>query len=121
MLIGNDILTLDDVKSSLQKVFSMKNLDETAYILGIKIYRDRSRKLIGLSQGTYIDKVLKMLNMQDSKKHSSSINAELETIKKILYASAIESIMYVMIFTLSNMSYVLSMTSRYQTNLGIIH
>jgi hypothetical protein len=36
--------------------------------LNIKIYRDRSQKLIGLSQGTYIDKVLKRFNMQDSKK-----------------------------------------------------
>ena len=34
----------------------MKDLDETTYILGIKIYRDRSRRLIGLSQSTYLDK-----------------------------------------------------------------
>jgi hypothetical protein len=33
----------------------MKYLDEVVYILDIKIYRDRSRKLIGLSQGTYIE------------------------------------------------------------------
>ena len=36
----------------------MKDLGEAAYILGIKIYRDRSRHLIGLSQSTYLDKVL---------------------------------------------------------------
>jgi esterase/lipase superfamily enzyme len=41
LLIGNCIPTLDEVKSSLKKVFSMKDLDETTYILGIKIYRDR--------------------------------------------------------------------------------
>ena len=35
----------------------MKDLGEAAYILGIKIYRDRSRRLIGLSQSTYLDKV----------------------------------------------------------------
>jgi Reverse transcriptase (RNA-dependent DNA polymerase) len=63
LLIGNDIFTLDDVKSSLKKMFSMKDLGETVYDLGIKIYRDRSQKLIRLSQGTYIDKVLKMFNM----------------------------------------------------------
>ena len=34
----------------------MKDLDEAAYILGIKIYRDRSRRLIGLLQSTYLDK-----------------------------------------------------------------
>ena len=45
----------------------MKDLGEAVYILGIKIYRDRSKRLIGLSQDTYIDKVLKRFNMQDSK------------------------------------------------------
>ena len=37
----------------------MKDLGEATYILGVKIYRDRSRRLLGLSQSTYIDKVLK--------------------------------------------------------------
>ena len=46
----------------------MKDLGEAAYILGIKIYRDRSRPLIGLSQSTYLDKVLKEFKMDQSKK-----------------------------------------------------
>jgi hypothetical protein len=36
--------------------------------LGIKIYRDKSKRLIGLSQDAYIDKILNQFNMQDSKK-----------------------------------------------------
>ncbi|GJZ92600.1 retrotransposon protein, putative, ty1-copia subclass [Tanacetum coccineum] len=43
----------------LASVFSMKDLGEAAFILGIKIYRDRSRRLIGLSQNAYLDKILK--------------------------------------------------------------
>ena len=46
----------------------MKDLGEAAYILGIKIYRDRSRRLIGLSQSTYLDKVLKKFKMDQEKK-----------------------------------------------------
>ena len=46
----------------------MKDLDEAAYILGIKIYRDRSRRLIGLSQSTYLDKILKKFKMDQAKK-----------------------------------------------------
>jgi Reverse transcriptase (RNA-dependent DNA polymerase) len=135
LLIGNDISTLAGVKSSLKKVFLMKNIGESAYILGIKIYRNRYQKLIGLSQDTYIDKVLKRFNMQNFKKgnlpmshginfykkHCPSTNAELETIKKIPYASAIESIMYAMICTCSDVSYALSVTSRHQANPGIAH
>ena len=58
LLIGNDTEFLNRIKGYLNKNFSMKDLDEAAYILGIKIYIDRSRRLIGLSQSTYLDKVL---------------------------------------------------------------
>ena len=40
LLIGNDIELLNSVKGYLNKCFSMKDLGEAAYILGIKIYRD---------------------------------------------------------------------------------
>ena len=46
----------------------MKDLGVVAYILGIKIYRYRSRRLIGLSQSTYLDKVLTKFKMDQSKK-----------------------------------------------------
>ena len=46
----------------------MKDLDEAAYILGIKIYRDRSRRLIRFSMSTYLDKILKEFKMDRSKK-----------------------------------------------------
>ena len=59
LLIGNDVELLNKVKEYLNKSFSMKDLGEAAYILGIKIYRDRSRRLIALNQTTYLDKVLK--------------------------------------------------------------
>ncbi|KAL8118400.1 hypothetical protein AgCh_016069 [Apium graveolens] len=56
---GNDIPMLQSVKVWLSKNFTMKDLGEASYILGMKIYRDRSRRMIGLTQGTYIQKVLK--------------------------------------------------------------
>jgi hypothetical protein len=49
LLNGNNILTLQDVKSFLGKCFAMKNLCEAAYIMGIKIYRDMSKLLIDFS------------------------------------------------------------------------
>ena len=127
LLIGNDIPTLQNVKSWLGKCFSMKDLGKAAYILGIKIYRDRSKRLIGLSQNTYIDKVLKRFSMQDSKRgklpmsHGITLSKsqcpntkdERERMSKIPYASAIGSIMYAMLCTRPDVSYALSITSRY--------
>jgi Reverse transcriptase (RNA-dependent DNA polymerase) len=49
LLMENDIPLLQLAKFSLKKVLSIKDFGETIYIIGIKIYRDRSKKLIGLS------------------------------------------------------------------------
>ena len=65
LLNGND---LDSIKGYLNKSFSMKDLGEPTYILGIKIYKDRSRRLIRLSMNTYLDKILKEFKMDQSKK-----------------------------------------------------
>jgi hypothetical protein len=62
LLIRNDIPMMEVVKSLLRKSFSVKDLEEMAYILGINIYRDRLKRLIGLSQGVYIDKMLNQFN-----------------------------------------------------------
>jgi hypothetical protein len=108
LLIGNDIPMMEVIKSTLRKSFSMKDLGEVAYILGIKIYRDRSKRLIGLGQDAYIDKILNRFNMQDSNKgflpmsHGITLSKkqcptdpdEQERMRAIPYASAIGSIMY---------------------------
>ncbi|GJU49771.1 retrotransposon protein, putative, ty1-copia subclass [Tanacetum coccineum] len=47
LLMGNNIPMLQNVKSYLGRSFAMKDLGDAAYILGIKIYHDRSKRLIG--------------------------------------------------------------------------
>src|SRR5665213_2059729 len=95
----------------------MKDLGEATSILGVKIYRDISKKLLGLSQSTYIDKILKMFNMQDSKRGSLPISRDgRERMNRVPYASAIGYIMYAMICTRPDVSYALSVLSRYQSN-----
>nr|GEW84735.1 hypothetical protein [Tanacetum cinerariifolium] len=67
-IMGNNIPMLQDVKSYLGRCFAMKDLGEAVYILGIKIYRDRSKRLIGLCQSAYIEKILKRYFMENSKR-----------------------------------------------------
>ena len=57
--IENDVPALQEIKVWLSSQFFMKDLGEAAYILGMKIYRDRSKRLLGLSQSTYKDTMLK--------------------------------------------------------------
>ncbi|GJS16101.1 retrotransposon protein, putative, ty1-copia subclass [Tanacetum coccineum] len=109
LIIGNNIPMLQDVKSYLGRCFAMKDLGEAAYILGIKIYQDRSKRLIGLCQSAYIEKILKRcfienskrgtISMQEklklSKSQGTSTPAEKQCMQNIPYASAVGSIMYV--------------------------
>ncbi|GJT38372.1 putative RNA-directed DNA polymerase [Tanacetum coccineum] len=135
LLIGNDIPTLQSVKDWLGKCFAIKDLEDATYILGIKIFRDRSKRLIGLSQDTYLDKILKRFKMDNSKKgilplhHGIKIssdlcpktNDELDKMSRVPYASAIGSIMYAMTCTRLDVSFALSMVSRHHQNPGEGH
>jgi hypothetical protein len=67
LLIRNGIPLMENVKISLRKSFSMKNLGDASYILGMKIYRDRSQSLIGVSQTLYTDKMFNRFNVNESK------------------------------------------------------
>ncbi len=135
LLIGNDTEFLNSIKGYLNKNFSMKDLGEAAYILGIKIYRDRSRCLIGLSQSTYLDKVLKKFKMDQAKKgffpvlqgvklsqtQCPTTTEDREKTKVIPYALAIGSIMYAMLCTRPNVCLAISIARRYQSNPGVEH
>nr|GEW71987.1 hypothetical protein [Tanacetum cinerariifolium] len=59
IIMANQILSLQSVKDYLGKCFAMKDLKEATFILGSKIYRDRSKQLIGLGQNAHMDKILK--------------------------------------------------------------
>src|SRR5664279_5708226 len=126
---------LQQVKESLERCFAMKVMGEAAYILGIKIYRDRSSRLIGLSQSTYLDKILKKFRMDESKKgflpmlqgktlrktQSPATAEDRRVMNKIPYASAIGSIMYAMMCTRPDMAHAISLTSRYQYDPCVEH
>ena len=91
----------------------MKNLDKANIILGIKFKQDRKNRMLGLSQVGYIDKVLEQFSMQNSKKgllpfrHGVPLSddqrpktvEEENMIRQIPYASAVRSLMYVMLCT----------------------
>ena len=113
----------------------MKDLGEAAYILDIKINRDRSRRLIGLSQSTYLDKILKKFKMDQSKKWllpvlqgvklsktQCPVTAEdRERMSVVPYAFAIGSIMYAMLCTRPDVSLAKSMAGMFQSDPGVEH
>ncbi|KAL0329305.1 UNVERIFIED_CONTAM: Secreted RxLR effector protein [Sesamum radiatum] len=113
----------------------MKDLGEASYILGIKIFRDRSKRILGMTQNSYVEKVLKRFKMEHSKrgflpmrhgvklskKQSPKTDEELKRMLDIPYASAVDSIQYAAQCTSPDIAYALSVTSRYQACAGEVH
>ncbi|GJZ85022.1 hypothetical protein Tco_0650361, partial [Tanacetum coccineum] len=112
-----------------------KDLGEAAFILGIKIYRDRSKRLIGLGQNAYMDKILKRYRMDNSKRghipmqerldlnktQGASTPEEVKRMQNVPYASAVGSIMYVVRCTRPDVAFAQNITSRFQQNPGECH
>ncbi|GJR23326.1 retrotransposon protein, putative, ty1-copia subclass [Tanacetum coccineum] len=78
IIMGKHIPSLQSVKDYLRKCFAMKDLGEATFILEIKIYRDRSKRLIGLGQNAYMDKILKRYKMDNSKRGHISMQERLD-------------------------------------------
>ena len=105
-------------------------MGEASYILGMKIYRDRSKRMLGLSQSMYIDTVLKRFSMENfkkdylsighgislSKKDCSTTPEEREHMSRVPYALVVGSIMYAMTCTRPDVAYSLGVVSRYQSD-----
>ena len=95
-------------------------MGNAVYILRVKISRDRSRRLLSLSQETYINKVLERFNIQNckpignpiakgetfSKRMCPQTQQEVARMKNVLYASAVGSLIYAMLCTRPDICYV---------------
>ncbi|WJZ84569.1 hypothetical protein VitviT2T_004169 [Vitis vinifera] len=113
----------------------MKDLGPAKKILGIRIERDRASKKLYMSQEQYIEKVLERFSMSKAKlvssplashfklssRHSPSTDKEKEDMRRVLYASVVGSLMYVMVCTRPNIAYAVGVVSRILSNPGRLH
>ncbi|KAL6329845.1 hypothetical protein AAG906_037945 [Vitis piasezkii] len=123
LLATNDIGILHNTKRFLSKHFEMKDLG------------DASLGILGLSQRTYIDKVLQRYGMQNSKPGDTPVakgdkfslnqcpknSLESQEMQKIPYASAVGSLMYAQVCTRPDIAYIVGMLGRYLSNPGMDH
>ena len=135
LLIGNSVKVLSNVKGYLKKQFDMNDLGEANYILGIKLLRDRKNNVLDLSQASYIDKIVTRFGMENSKrgllpfKHGIHLSKEQspktpeekELMSKKPYASAVGSLIYVMLCTRPDICYAVGVVSRYQSDPEVEH
>ena len=101
----------------------------------MKISRDRSTGCLNLSQELYIEKVLSRFRVNDakpitiplenhfklSKEQSSKTTEERDHMTLVPYASAVGSLMYVMVCTRPGIAHAVGVVSRYMANPGKEH
>ncbi|KAE8705939.1 putative ribonuclease H protein [Hibiscus syriacus] len=126
---------IEELKAQLAREFEMKDLRSANKILGMQIYRDRSNRKIWLSQKNYLKKILSRFSMQDCKpistplpinfKLSSSMSPSSEEermeMSRVLYVSAVGSLMFAMICTRPDIAQAMGVVSRYMANSGKEH
>ena len=130
LIVGQDFSKINHLKIELGKFFAMKDLGPAKQILGMKIIRDRKQGLIWLSQKNYVKKVLERFNMDNAKpvgslltvyfnfssKQYSSNEKDKRKMMKILYSSAVGSLMYIMVCTRPNIAHTVGVVSRFLSN-----
>ena len=135
LLATNDMGTLYKMKQFLSKNFDVKDMGKASYVIGIKIHRERSQGILGLSQETYINKVLERFQMKNCSPSPAPIvkvdkfslnqclknDLEREKMRDTPYASAVGSLMYSQVCTRPDIAYVVGVLGRYQSYLRVDH
>ncbi|GJX89932.1 retrovirus-related pol polyprotein from transposon TNT 1-94 [Tanacetum coccineum] len=126
---------IGSTKSLLKKEFDMKELGEAKKILGMEIVRDRSHKILRVSQSRYVSKILNNFRIDNGKSVKMPLgghfklslkdcpvrDCDVERMSKVPYANAVGSLMYLMVCTRPDIAYAVSVVSRYLANPGKNH
>ena len=135
LLASSDLTLLHTSKTMLTESYDMKDLGEAHFVLGIKIERDRSKKMLRLSQKSYIDIIMKRFNMEkcvggelsiakdDKLSTDQCLKNDLEKngMNDKPYASLVGSIMYAQVCTRLDLGFSISVLGRFQSNLETSH
>jgi hypothetical protein len=135
LLASSDVTLLKETKEFLSSKFDMKDLGEASFVLGIEIHRDRNKGVLGLSQKTYIEKMLKKYSMHKCSPSPAPIvkgdrhgdhqcpknSYELNQMKAAPYASAVGSLQYATTCTRPDLEFVTGLLDRFQSNPGLEH
>ena len=135
LLASNDIGLLHETKKFFMKKFEMKDLGNASFVLGIQILRDHSQGTFGLSQKSYIDKVLSRFCMKENKRGDTPVakrdkfslsqcpknDLEWKKMHNIPYASAVGSLMYAQVCTRPEIAFIVGVLGKYLSDPGIQH
>ena len=135
LIVGHDVRKIEKLKRELSKSFAMKDLGSVKQILSMKIFRDRKKMKIWLSQESYIERVLERFNMSKAKavcsplashfklssKQCPTSEKEKKEMSRVPYSSAVDSLIYAMVCTRPDIAHAVGVVSRFLSNLRKEH
>ncbi|KAG8488904.1 hypothetical protein CXB51_016855 [Gossypium anomalum] len=122
LIAAKDKREIRKVKAQLSEEFEMKDLGSAKKIPGMEILRDRKASKLYLSQKGYIEKSAKPVStplaahFRLSSALSPQSDDEIEYMSHVPYSSAVGSLMYAMVCSRPDLSYVVSAVSIYMAN-----
>ncbi len=122
LIAGNSPNEIKNLKSDLSKIFEMKDLGPLSVMLGIDVERNRERKQVFISQLSYIQDILTLFRMENSKPLNTPMirpdkNASKTEIPEgVPYRQAIGSLMYLMIGTRPDTAYAIGKLAQKSEN-----
>jgi hypothetical protein len=123
-----DFAVIFRLKNVLNERFEMSDLNSCIYYLDMMIFRNRRLRLLILNQSVYVEQMLRDHEMWDCKSLIIFMNVSCRLIKvfdeytadknlRTNYQSVVRSLMYIMLKTRFDITYFISMISRYVFNL----
>ena len=112
---------IDEIKESLMKRFSMKDLGKVGNYIGIDIDYSKDRSKMALSQTKYIESLAVKYNLENAKLYDTPMEANLkleqasEIDESIKYRNLIGELLYISTGTRPDITYPVNYLSRYQS------
>jgi hypothetical protein len=133
--VASSVELEEEIKTELRKAFEISDLGEINWILGIAVKRDRTARTIRLSQKSYINSMLSRYGFENIKpvampmdpsmhfstSQSPKTTQEFAEMKDKPYREAVGSLMYASLGTRPDITYAVSVLSKFADNPGLVH
>ena len=132
---GNSMTIIKEFMIAMNKKYKLTNTGLASWLLGIKITRDLTNRMLSLSQHAYIEAIITKYNFNDLKPLAIPINpsillsktqgpSKLEDIarmKNVPYREAVGSLMYTAMGTRPDIALATSTVAQFCDNPGWVH
>jgi len=134
-IITTTIRLIEELKAGLRKHFEVTDLGELHWMLGIEVKRDRSGRMVHLSQQAYIDAILRRYHLSDLKLLSMPMDhqvrlssdqapasaAECAMMCNVPYRKAVSALNWAALATRPDIAFAVTTVTRFAANPGPAH